>query len=95
MQIRVKWFLLVTFFLATLILSCGGSGENDAPSNLVSATIKPGQFSVSQAANIKGSQRTSAVSFDLGQLKATQSFYFLLSNSEGMPITDITLSVDN
>lgn len=84
--------VLLPFFLASLLLvGCGGGSGNEITSPL----IRPGQFSVSQAQSIKGSQKNTSGNFDLGSLKSTQSFYFLLLNSGDMPITDVTLSSNN
>jgi len=63
---------------------------------------EPGYFKVSQvqSASANGRQKESvqtgpSVTFDLGKIKVSQEFYFLLENGGDSPIFDIKLSVDH
>lgn len=92
---KIRFFgVLFVFLLVSLTFSgCGGGGSNSIAGPV--ATLKPGEFQVSMASNLKGSLKTTSSDFDLGSLKATQSFYFVLNNSGDIPITDISLAVNN
>lgn len=46
-------------------------------------------------ANINQRTTANAVSFDLGNLKSSKSFYFMLSNAGGQAITNVTIESNN
>lgn len=57
---------------------------------------KSGYFTLTQLKASKGGRTAVApVEFDLGELKASREFYFLLGNGGETPITDITIETDN
>lgn len=92
MKMRVYGVILLILLIATAFTGCGG-GDSSIVGPVTE--LKPGEFQVSIASSIKGNQKSTAADFDLGLLKATQSFYFLLNNSGDIPITDISLVADD
>ncbi|HAE37684.1 MAG TPA: hypothetical protein DCG57_03475 [Candidatus Riflebacteria bacterium] len=91
---KVRDFLTISAFLliVAIFTGCGGdSGSIFGPTT----ELKPGEFQVSLASSIKGNLKSTSADFDLGTLKATQSYYFLLNNSGDMPITDVSLAAEN
>ncbi len=93
--------LFLFLILVFLTVSCKKDKEN--------AKLQSGQFSFSKlenynstlkSANTRKLNTTIAVaqnqySFDLGEIKTSKSFYFLLLNVGDSPIFDITLTSDN
>jgi len=87
-QMRNVNFILVIVILGTL-LQCKKS-EKIKPE-----TIQPGKLGLTQIINQRGrSQRVTqenTINFNLGRIKGSQDFFFMISNTGQVPITDIQL----
>ena len=87
-----------------LLLWCIGCGENPAttgPDKTITLNAEAGRFGLSHLKGLNRMKTNSAVkegeniSFDLGNIRGSTGFFFLLCNVGNTPITDITLSVAN
>ncbi|MBN1578194.1 MAG: hypothetical protein JW913_16660 [Chitinispirillaceae bacterium] len=86
-----------------MILCCIGCSENPATGPGTTVTLNPetGRFGLSHLKGLNRTKDNSAVKegenirFDLGSIKGSTGFFFLLYNVGNTPITDITLSVAN
>jgi hypothetical protein len=85
--------LIIPFLVLLIITACNKDEET--------RTTEPGYFLLTEIKNpgLKSTQLTAADSakseFQLGDLKASREFYFLLSNGGDSPIFDIRLESDN
>lgn len=84
-------FRLLLCLMVTLIFSCKDE----------LSIKKPGYFNlteIKQSGNSGGRTNVTSVvdqSYDLGDIKASKEYFFLLSNAGENPITEINLSTDN
>lgn len=101
--------LLSALLFSVVLLSCDkdevtptnksttDSTTTDLPDEF--PTVRPGGFAVSRLVNTSNSRladdTTYQVNFDLGDVKASQEFLFLLSNSGDVPVFDISLAVNH
>lgn len=98
---KVAGLILIAAFLIT-VQSCSKKSNPAGPTGptVPTGTTKkgPGRFAVSL---MNGLSKTSEIaasdttSFDLGDLRHSEYFYFLLSNDGQTPITNISLSTDD
>ena len=71
----------------------------DTPDSIPTATIRPGGFAVSRLVDVPNGRSAATVphqvKFDLGDIKASREFLFLLSNSGDFPVFDISIATDH
>jgi hypothetical protein len=90
----MKHFILLLIVLPVMFISC--QKDND-----VIEKKKPGYFVVTElkgslkSSNDASIQKTAQSGFDLGDLKASRNFSFILTNGGNQPIFDIILTTDN
>lgn len=93
---------IIFFIFILLLYSCKKNRENDiqkpgifALSRLenYNSTYKSANFQ--ELINVKKTSSLDQYSFDLGEIKTSKEFYFLLLNVGDLPIFDIQLSSDN
>jgi hypothetical protein len=103
-QLEVFMKLTVLFFLVLIqmLLTVGCDTVSPVKTNeTVTLTPEPGSFGVGYMKGLSKSkaaanvQSGANISFDLGSIKGSNSFYFLLYNIGGTPITDVTLEMDD
>lgn len=111
MKVVVNTFVLLSIASMMLFLSgCGNSGSGVAAHNSTTVSLKAGELRLSKmngmakvAAVVQGQMSSattfgnisSATSFDLGTIKASQNYYFLLSNAGDIPVTDVVITSTN
>jgi len=93
---------LILFFLMgiliVLIAECNRSTPV-SPNETITLTPGPGKFALGYMKGLSKSAATASiqsganVSFDLGSIKGSTAFYFLLYNIGSTPITDVALSI--
>lgn len=100
----LKRLFSLTVIFSVILASCdkGTSISNSLPPDgNEPAAEGPGCFGISLLKGLSKESRNTAtltgptVSFDLGSIKGSTAFYFLLSNSGKCPITHVTFSADN
>ena len=98
--------LSLLVLLMALLLSCSKEHDEIAPLNKpgnapVEGTTsqKPGGFAVSRLTNLSNGRSASSVphqvKFDLGEVKASKEYLFILSNSGDVPVFDINIAIDH
>src|SRR5512133_334507 len=98
----IKKFLGTTLVVSSLLLIAGCS-EQPASGLEQTTTLNPqsGKFGLSSMGKLEkrsadaAVQAGSQVTFNLGKIKGSSGFFFLLYNVGMTPITNVTLSIDN
>jgi len=96
MKIKIISILLSLLSLSLLLWNCSSPQEPTSKSKDISK--KPGAFSFIYLDGLSKDnylKKTQSAYFDLGDLKASRDYYFILKNIGENPITDITLETDN
>jgi hypothetical protein len=106
MKFVVNKFILLS--IASMMLFLSGCGGGEAGQS--TASLKTGELHLSKmngmaevAAAVQGQMSSattfgnisSATTFDLGTIKASQNYYFILSNAGDIPVTDVVITTDN
>ena len=94
-----KVLFLLAGILTILVVECNRTTPV-SPNQTITLTPGPGAFGLGYMKGLSKSTANAAVksganvNFDLGSIKGSTAFYFLLYNIGNTPITDVTLSVD-
>jgi len=105
-----KYLLLLIVSMMLFVSGCGSSGTGVTTNNSTALSLKAGELRLSKmngmakmSAAVQGQissattfgNISSATSFDLGTIKASQNYYFLLSNAGDIPVTDVVITSTN
>ena len=104
-NLLTKPLLLSALLLSVVLPSCDKDEVNpttdstttDLPDEI--PTVRPGGFALSRLINVPNGRSAATVphqvKFDLGDIKASREFLFLLANSGDVPVFDISITTDH